>query len=54
MEWKFEVKCTRYVRSVGKHIKVRVNVRLDDSVGLGVIIGVDNVVRICIGGEVMI
>ena len=43
-----------YVSSVVKHVKGGVNVILDDSVGLGVSIVVDNVVCRCIDGEVMI
>ena len=43
-----------YVSSVGKHVKGRVNGRLDDIVGLGFSIGVGTDVCICIDGEVMI
>ena len=44
---------SRYVSIVGKHVKVRVNVRLDAIVGLGFSIGVGNGVCICIDSEVM-
>ena len=44
---------SRYVSSVGKHVTGRVNVRLDEIVGLDFIIGVGNGVCRFIGGEVM-
>ena len=42
---------SRYVRSVGKHVKGRLTIILDDSVGWGVIIGVDNGVFRGVDGE---